>query len=58
MRQEPEPDQPRASAEAENDWTYIFIHPYAFMAFTGRYLPFCTEHNLKTHTFLEKAMLC
>ena len=54
-RPEREPDhQPRASAEAENDWTYIFIPPYDFMTFTWIYLPSYTEHNLKTHTFQKK----
>jgi len=53
-RPEREPDHPpRAGAEVENEWTYIFIPPYVFMAFTGRYLPVCAEHNLKTR-FLKK----
>jgi len=51
-RPEREPDYPpRASAEVENELTYNFFPPYVFMTFTGRYLPFCIEHNLKTHTF-------
>jgi len=51
-RPEREPDHPpRASAEVENEWIYISIPRYVFMDFTGRYLPFGTEHNLKTHSF-------
>jgi len=60
-RPEREPDHPpRASAEVENEWTYIFIPPYVFVFFTGRYLPFCAEHNLKTHTFRKRdaPLLC
>ena len=36
---------PLAGAEVENERAYIYIPPYVFMDFTGKYLPFCTEQS-------------